>query len=71
VKKPPRPEGSNIYYQVTYHEGCPLLLHLHLMAELPSQPVKRPSFVRVTEISGGPLFQGPVDIVMPVLSSKP
>lgn len=61
---------SYLHYWVTYRGYCPLLMHIHLITELPAQSIKRPIFAKVVEITG-PVLQGPVDIVLPVPPPKP
>ena len=70
VKKPPPSGGTYLHYEIIYQEGCPFLMHMHLMAELPSQPLKQSGFTRVIEATG-PVLRGPVDIVMPVPPPNP
>jgi hypothetical protein len=58
-----------LHYRVTYRNYCPLLMRLHLVAELPSRPIK---YVQAQVEMVGPVLQGPVNMVMPVppLSSQ-
>jgi hypothetical protein len=58
------PDWSYLHYRVTYQDSCPLLMHLHLGVE----PLPRPSKPVYAQVEvTGPVLQGPIDIVLPVL----